>query len=109
MKLFVALVVCVLLCGTAHAKPRRYYTYTQGSNATYASGDNSTAQGVAEMQASRGVCSHFGGNSGYEGVGFSTSSADDAIRRCCYWGQRRPRDIGVARGPRGWHACVRYE
>lgn len=111
MRLFVAAVmVCGLLCGSAHAKPRRSYT-SSGRTYSYtgAAGDTSTAQGVAEMQAQRGVCSHFGGNSGYEGVGFSTSSADDAIRRCCYWGQRRPRDIGVARGPRGWHACVRYE
>lgn len=108
MRFFVAVAVVLLFAGSAQAKPRRYATYTQGYSVP-ASGDNSTAQGVAEMQAARGVCSHFGGNSGYEGVGFSTASADDAIRRCCYWGQRRPRDIGVARGPRGWHACVRYE
>lgn len=108
MRFFVAVAVVLFVTSTAHAKPRRYMTYTQGYSAS-ASGDTSTAQGVAEMQAARGVCSHFGGNSGYEGVGFSSSSADDAIRRCCYWGQRRPREIGVARGPRGWHACVRYE
>lgn len=70
--------------------------------------DNSTAQGVAELQARSGSNRHFGGNTGYEGVGFSTRSADDAIRSCCYWGRLSPRDIGVARGPNGWYACVRY-
>ena len=73
-------------------------------------GSNSTAQGVAEMQARRGGdCRHFGGNSGYEGVGYSTRSADDAIKSCCYWGKRKPLDIGVARGHNGWYACVRYK
>lgn len=70
--------------------------------------ENSTAQGVAEMQARCGQCKHFGGNRGYEGVGYSTKSADAAIHNCCYWGQRKPREIGVAKGPRGWFACVRY-
>ena len=77
------------------------YGYT-----TYMS--TSSAQGVAELQAKAGQCRHFGGNGGYEGVGYSSSSADAAIRNCCYWGQRKPREIGVARGARGWFACVRY-
>jgi hypothetical protein len=71
--------------------------------------DNSTAQGVAETQARRGKCVHVGGNSGYEGVGFSSRSADHAIKSCCYWGKRKPLDIGVARGHNGWYACVRYK
>lgn len=79
--------------------------YTEGST-SYA--ENSNAQGVAEMQARCGQCKHFGGNRGYEGVGYSTRSADAAVKNCCYWGQRKPREIGVARGPRGWFACVRY-
>jgi hypothetical protein len=51
---------------------------------------------------------HCGGNRGYEGVGFSSISADHAIKNCCYWGQKTPVEIGVARGARGWYACVRY-
>lgn len=80
----------------------RVRSYTSYSPST------GTAQGVAELQAQHGQCRHFGGNSGHEGVGYSSSSADAAIRNCCYWGQRKPREIGVARGSRGWFACVRY-
>jgi hypothetical protein len=122
----VSLCLVACLAGSAFARPFRRYTskpaqptysaaqaptaaymsYTPG--ATQGSGGTSSAQGVAEMQAQSGSCRHFGGNDGYEGVGYSTSSADDAIRHCCYWGQRKPRDIGVARGRNGWYACVRY-
>lgn len=72
---------------------------------------NSIAQGKANLQASQGRMRHVGGSFGagrYEGVGFSTESADDAIRKCCYWGQRSPVDIGVARGANGWYATVLY-
>jgi hypothetical protein len=68
-----------------------------------------TAQADAEAMAASGVMRHCGHNGGqYEGVGFSTSSADDAVSRCCYWGQKQPAEIGVARGSRGWFACVLY-
>lgn len=72
---------------------------------------NSIAQHKASVQASEGRMRHIGGSFGsgrYEGVGFSTVSADDAIRQCCYWGQRSPVDIGVARGSNGWYATVLY-
>lgn len=90
-----------VLCGTAaaqetviHATPRRV-TIT-------------TAQDAAVTLARRGTLVHTGCGM-TEGIGFSPVSADDAIKRCCYWGKRRPRDIGVARGARGWYAVVRYE
>ena len=70
---------------------------------------NSTAQGVAEIQANRNSMGHCGGNRGYEGVGFSSRSADEAIRNCCYWGQKTPIEIGVSKGRNGWYACVRYK
>jgi hypothetical protein len=69
------------------------------------------AQSKAEMQARAGRCFHPGGSLGggsHEGCGFSSVSADDAIRHCCYWGQRTPIDIGVARGGNGWYATVIY-
>ncbi len=69
---------------------------------------NSTAQGVAGIQASRGYLGHCGGSRGSEGVGYSSYSSDDAIKNCCYWGKKTPIDIGVARGLKGWYACVRY-
>lgn len=69
-----------------------------------------SAQSDAEAMAATGVLRHQGNNCGRrEGIGFSTSSADDAIRRCCYYGRYRAKEIGVARGRRGWFACIRYE
>lgn len=73
--------------------------------------DNCIAQQKASQQASSGQMRHVGGSMGtgrYEGVGFSTVSSDDAIRKCCYWGQRSPVGIGVARGQNGWYATVLY-
>lgn len=73
--------------------------------------DNCIAQQKANQQANEGRMRHVGGSFGsgrFEGVGFSTSSADQAIRACCYWGQRTPVGIGVARGARGWFATVLY-
>lgn len=70
------------------------------------------AQAKAETQARHGVMRHVGGSFGagrYEGVGFSTVSADDAIRRCCYYGQKQIVEYGVARGARGWYATVLYK
>ncbi len=62
--------------------------------------DNCIAKQKSELQASRGRLQHVGGSFGtgrYEGVGFSTRSADDAIRNACYWGQKTPVGIGVAK------------
>lgn len=73
---------------------------------------NGLAQWKAERQAASARCYHVGGGFGggrYEGVGFSTSSPDAAIQACCYWGRRPVREIGVARGRRGWYATVIYE
>jgi hypothetical protein len=70
------------------------------------------AQAKADMQSRQGVMRHVGGSMGagrYEGVGFSSVSADDAIRRCCYWGQKTPIEIGVSRGANGWYATVIYQ
>jgi len=121
MRSFVySLCLVALLSGSAFAWPARRYssrpqqTYSTPAptqaymNYSSSGGGTSSAQGVAEMQAQANSCKHFGGNDGYEGVGYSSVSADDAIRHCCYWGQRKPRDIGVARGRNGWYACVRY-
>lgn len=118
---FSALIAMLLCASPAFAWPRRNHTYSRPAPAvkqpvesymsyepTRGTADTSSAQGVAELQARSNSCRHFGGNSGYEGVGYSSASADDAIRRCCFWGQRKPRDIGVARGQNGWYACVRY-
>lgn len=72
---------------------------------------NSLAQQRAEQQAAEGVMRHVGPVIGgrYEGVGFSTSSPDQAIRSSCYWGQCQPAQIGVARGKAGWYSTVIYK
>jgi hypothetical protein len=71
-------------------------------------GDNSTAQGVALIQAAKNRVHHCGGYHGYEGVG-SGSTPDQAIGNCCFWGKLSPREIGVAQGSNGkFFACVRY-
>ena len=67
-----------------------------------------SAQASANASASTGRMAHRGGNYAYEGVGFSTRSAQDAIHNCCFWGKRTPVEIAVSRGKNGWFACVRY-
>ena len=73
------------------------------------SSDLGSAQGVAEMMASRGVMQHFGGNSGYEGVGMG-STPEQALGNCCYSNSGMAVvDQGVACGRNGkWYACKRY-
>jgi hypothetical protein len=69
-----------------------------------------TAQQDAETMARTGVLRHCGRAGGRrEGIGFSTVSPDHAVRNSCFWGVYRAREIGIARGRRGWYACVRYE
>ena len=48
----------------------------------------------------------FGGGS-FEGNGFG-ATADQAIRNSCFWGQRTPIEIGVARGANGYYATIFY-
>lgn len=70
----------------------------------------SSAQADAEHMARTGVLRHCGRNGGRrEGIGFSTRSAEDAVRNCCYYGRYRIVERGVAHGPRGWFAVLRYE
>lgn len=70
-----------------------------------------SAQAAADILASRGAFQHSPQCRRAEGIGFSRHSADDAIRRCCFWGKREAIDIGVAWSParRGWIAVVRYK
>ena len=69
----------------------------------------SSAQGVANLMASRGQVGHFGGNSGYEGCG-AGSSAAAAYNNCCYANSgMRTVDVGYARSASGmWFCCRRY-
>jgi hypothetical protein len=69
-----------------------------------------SAQADAETMARTGRLRHCGTAGGRrEGIGFSTVSADAAVRSCCFYGRYRIVEKGVARGPRGWYAVLRYE
>ena len=74
-----------------------------------------TAQAQADENARTGRMAHCRVLNGRrEGIGFSSSSAQQAIESSCYWrdaqrGRYRIVEQGVARGPRGWFAVIRYE
>lgn len=73
--------------------------------------DNCIAKAKAKILAGAGRVFHPGGSMGtgrFEGCGFSTVSADHAVRSCCFWGKKTPVGIGVVRGARGWFATVLY-
>ncbi len=88
------------------ATPVTRASYTR-TNAT-----GGLAQSKSRIAASRGMRGqHVGGGFGggrAEGVGFSSVSRQDAIRRSCYWGTRPVKQIGVTRGRDGWYATVIY-
>ena len=70
-----------------------------------------SAQDHAQALACSGGFEHCRRRGGYyEGIGFSTVSPSAAVRRSCYWGVRKPREVGTAYCPqrRGWVAVVRY-
>lgn len=67
-----------------------------------------SAQDDACEMARTGILRHRGGR-GVEGIGMSSESADAAVRRCCFWGTRSVREIGICQSRTGrWYACVRY-
>jgi hypothetical protein len=77
--------------------------------ATTVSYSTATAQGVANIMASRNQVGHFGGNPGYEGCGCgATPQAAYAI--CCYANSGMATvDVGYARSASGmWFCCRRY-
>jgi len=74
-----------------------------------------TAQEQADTNARTGRMAHCRVLNGRrEGIGFSSSSAQQAVESCCFYrdaqrGRYRIVEQGVARGPRGWYAVIRYE
>lgn len=67
-----------------------------------------SAQWKAEQCAARGSVSHIGGSFGggsFEGNGFG-ATPEQAIQVSCFWGQRTPIEIGVARGANGYYATI---
>ena len=104
VRVLIIALVC-LACVEAHAGPFR--RRSSGTVSAPVSGDTSTAQGVAEIQARRCAMGHCGGNTSYEGVGMGMSP-QAALNNCCNNG-RPVIDQGVAQGSDGrWYACKRY-
>jgi hypothetical protein len=102
---FAILTSCVLLFSTVSAKAEQVITVTTMV----------TAQQQAEENARTGRLAHCRVLNGRrEGVGYSSSSPQQAIESCCFWrdaqrGRYRIVEQAVARGPRGWFAVIRYE
>jgi hypothetical protein len=73
-----------------------------------------SAQQDAETMARTGVLRHCGTAGGRrEGIGMGPTP-QAAERACCFYndamrGRYRIVEKGVARGPRGWFAVIRYE
>lgn len=68
-----------------------------------------TAQGVANIMASRNQVGHWGGNPGYEGCGCGATPAA-AYAICCYANSGMATvDVGYAQAANGmWYCCRRY-
>jgi hypothetical protein len=68
-----------------------------------------TAQGVANIMASRNQVGHWGGNPGYEGCGCGATPAA-AYAICCYANSGMATvDVGYAQAANGmWFCCRRY-
>lgn len=120
-------------CGRIHSQAYRYQTppaavyyrppqqlrYSAQPAGPVMSTFQRLAQAKANMAARMGHKGHVGGSLGganYEGVGYSSASAQQAINVACYSGHPssakgpgRPRlGVGVARGRDGWYACLLY-
>lgn len=77
---FVALGLCLLMAGVAHARPRRTYSAPSQPSYTYASshlssgGDQERCQAEADYMAAHGITGHVGSCIGsFEGVGYGSS------------------------------------
>lgn len=97
----------VLLAIPAHGAPLKLFGRSRPAPAAR-TGSNLSALESATISAQTGVAAHRGGSYAFEGVGFSTVSADQALRNCCYYGQRQIVESAVVQGNRGWFACIRY-
>lgn len=87
-------------------------SYSPGGQYTSTSVSPGLAQQKAQQAAQMGLRAHVGGGLGgakAEGVGWSNQSPQEAIQKCCYWGQRPTAQIGVSKSHDGcWYACVLY-
>jgi hypothetical protein len=106
-KMIYALMFVGVFVGVAEAQTKYYPSRSYTNVVT--TGNNSTAQGVAEMMAAKNYVGHFGGNNGYEGCG-SGMTQQQAYNNCCFANSgMRTVDVGYAQGRNGkWFCCRRY-
>ena len=101
---FMVMMTLALLMGAATAQAEQVFTVTT----------TITAQQQAEENARTGRLAHCRVLNGRrEGVGYG-QTPEAAERACCFYadamrGRYRIVEKGVARGPRGWFAVIRYE
>lgn len=82
-------------------------TVAKTVSATNNTFSTATAQGVANIMASRGQVGHWGGNPGYEGCGMGATK-EAAYSCCCYATSGMATvDVGYAQGANGWWYCCR--
>ena len=102
---FMVMMTLALLMGAATASAEQTVTVTTIVSAQQQADENARTGRMAHCRVLHGK---------REGVGFSSSSARQAVESCCFWrdaqrGRYRIVEQGVARGPRGWYAVIRYE
>ena len=111
LRITIATLLVLWLVCEADAWPRRRRSRSSRASVSFSGGPQQVASAKAAYAASRGIRGHVGGGFGggrYEGVGFSTHSAQQALNNCCYTGQRRVAGSSVVRGSNGWYACKIY-
>ena len=102
---FMVAVTLALLLGAATAQAEQVITVTTIVSAQEQANENARTGRMAHCRVLNGR---------REGIGFSSSSAQQAVESCCFFreaqrGRYRIVEQGVARGPRGWFAVIRYE
>ena len=105
--LLASVLVLVFVCDVEARVFRRGRTSSVSASVSFNGGPQSVASAKASYKASRGITGHVGGSFGgarYEGVGFSTASAQAALNNCCYTGQKRVAGSAVVKGARGYFA-----
>jgi hypothetical protein len=102
---FMVYMTLALLLGAATAQAEQVFTVTTIVSAQQQADENARTGRMAHCRLLNGR---------REGVGFSSSSPQQAVESCCFYrdaqrGRYRIVEKGVARGPRGWFAVIRYE
>ncbi len=112
MRMAMAVLLVVLCVSNADAWPRRSKSSrSSGTKTVFTGGPQAVAEAKAARAAAQRIKGHLGGGFGggnAEGVAFSTYSAQDALNKCCFTGQRPVAGSAVVRGSDGWYAVKIY-